>query len=75
MPIIDEIGQFWVVMLPTAKSELSDILFETNIFRIMLQTQGGLKAEDIVGLFRSQDDARACACKLLLLAQQSGASL
>ena len=64
--VADQVGRFWVVTLPTDLSELNDILFETDLLGIMRQTLGGLKEEDIAGIYCDHDTALACACKLLV---------
>lgn len=64
--VVDQIGRFWVVTIPTNISELNDILFETNIPGMMRQTLGGLKEEDIAGIYCDHDTALAYACKLLI---------
>ncbi len=55
----DEIGNFWVVTTPTEVSELGDILFEADIPYLYNQFRGGLKIEEIEGLFQYKDKVHA----------------
>ena len=64
-PVIDELGKFWVVTLPTEHSELEDIYFEADIFRMQLQFLGGLKKDEIVGIYKNHNKAKKHAEKLL----------
>jgi len=62
---IDEVYKFWVVTYPTPDSELIDILFQTTIPGIMLQTKGGLQIEEIAGIFKTKEPAEKMARHLL----------
>ena len=62
---IDEVGEFWVVTAPSDVSELGDILFKKTVPEIGLQFKGGLKASDILGLFKDEGRAREFALKQL----------
>jgi len=55
----DHIGKFWVVTTPSKISELNDILFLANVAGMMVQAKGGLKEEDVVGLYPQKDEAKA----------------
>ena len=66
----DEIGDFWVVTNPTPDSELPDILFQADIFDIVLQIRGGLDVESIVGIYKKEVKAKKVAVKLLALEQK-----
>lgn len=62
---IDQVGEFWVVLIPTEDSILEDILFEANIFDMHLQFLGGLKASDIMGIYKNKAKAKKVAENLL----------
>ena len=64
-PSVDEIGKFWVIMKPTPESEMSDILFDTTLFGFVIQVQGGLKQDEIHGIYRDSAKARSTAERLL----------
>ena len=64
-PSVDEIGKFWVVMKPTANSTVGDVLFDTTVYGFVIQVQGGLKQDEIHGIYRDSAKARAAADKLL----------
>jgi len=55
--IHDEIGDFWVVTKPNQNSIIEDILFKTSIRDMGNQWLGGLKATDIIGIFKNESDA------------------
>lgn len=61
----DQVGKFWVVTKPSKSSTLIDILFEADVAYMLLQAKGGLKAEDIEGLYKSKQEATTVAEKLL----------
>lgn len=63
--VVDQIGKFWVVTKPTNVSVLQDILFEADISYMMNQALGGLKTHDIAGIFKSEQQAKQQAEKLL----------
>lgn len=63
--IPDEVGTFYVVTKPTGNSKLVDILFATNVTQIGMHFMGGLKKEDIVGIYKDASSAQAAAEKLL----------
>ena len=57
-----EIKEFWVVMTPTPDSTLVDICFRSTPQEIHLY---GLRGEDVVGFYLSEDKARGVARRLL----------
>jgi hypothetical protein len=63
--MVDEIGRFWVVTKPTKNSELGDIFFETDLFGFVLQMKGGLKENEIIGVYKNEGKAKKEAEKLL----------
>lgn len=55
----DEIGKFFVVTKPRSKNTtIEDIVFESDIFYFANQIRGGLKFEDVIGLYKQKSDAR-----------------
>ena len=61
----DEIGEFWVVMNATSGNEvLEDLLFEADIFDMMLQQRGGLDVPSIQGIYKSKAKAKKIAEKI-----------
>ena len=57
--------KFWVVTAPTNVSELRDICFECTFDSLMLQTMGGLRADDIVVISADAELAKKVAEKIL----------
>lgn len=55
----DHVGKFWVVTEPTVDSVLQDILFLSSVGGMISQAKGGLKQEDIVGLYPLKDKEKA----------------
>ena len=65
--VLDQVGTFWVVLYPvTTDAYLEDIMFEANVFDMILQFKGGLTGEEIYGLFNNQREAKKIAVELLL---------
>ena len=56
---------FFVVTKPSPGSTLEDILFPCTFERLMLQARGGLNADEIVGIFADETEARQTAARLL----------
>ena len=55
----DEVGKFFVVTKPRSKNTtMEDIVFESDIFGFANQIRGGLKFEDVIGLYKQKSDAR-----------------
>lgn len=61
----DEIGKFWVVVVPTKNSIMEDVLFETDVFGLALQLRGGLGGDEIWGLYKNKQKALKEAGKLI----------
>lgn len=61
----DEIGKFWVVTAPTDNSTLKDILFESDVLAMANQFKGGLKEDEVLGLFKDEKRAKEFATRLL----------
>jgi hypothetical protein len=65
-PEADEVGEFWVVEKPSTSSTLDDICFKCeNVMYFARQVTGGLKPEDIKGIFVKEVKAKKLAEKLL----------
>jgi organic radical activating enzyme len=65
-PETDEVGEFWVVEKPSTSATLDDICFECeNVMYFARQVIGGLKPEDIKGVFTKETKAKKLAEKLL----------
>jgi organic radical activating enzyme len=65
-PETDEVGSFWVVEKPSTSATLDDICFECeNVMYFACQIAGGLKPEDIKGVFTKEAKAKKLAEKLL----------
>lgn len=55
----DEVGKFFVVEKPRSKNTtIEDIVFESDIFYFANQIKGGLKFENVIGLYKQKSDAR-----------------
>jgi len=65
----DEVGKFWVVYFPEryaeSETELVDVVFEADVFDMLLQLKGGLEPEAIKGIFKSESAANNLAQTLL----------
>ena len=65
-PETDEVGEFWVVEKPSTSATLDDICFKCdNVMYFARQVMGGLKPEDIKGVFVKEAKAKKLAEKLL----------
>lgn len=60
-----QIKKFWIVTKPTRLSVLIDICFETTPAGLARQGAGGLKPEDIHGMYTTQAEALTEAQALL----------
>jgi hypothetical protein len=49
--------KFWVVVNPTADSELGDVLFETSLRGLELQFRGGLTMAENPTMFSEKEEA------------------
>jgi hypothetical protein len=52
-----KITRLWIVTTPTKYSTLQDICFQADIYDLEKQFKGGLKAEDVVGMYLGQSPA------------------
>jgi len=59
------ISSLWIVTKPTPYSTLEDLYFEANAQRLELQFRGGLKGDDVAGMFTGKPAAEAFARTLL----------
>jgi len=57
--------RFWVVTRPTPASEMADVCFACTVEGLMRQARGGLKEDDIVGVYADEAEARKAAGRLL----------
>ena len=65
-PETDEVGEFWVVEKPSTSATLDDVCFKCdNVMYFARQVIGGLKPEDIKGVFHNENKAKKLAEKLL----------
>lgn len=65
-PETDEVGEFWVVEKPSTSATLDDVCFKCeNVMYFARQVIGGLKPEDIKGIFTNENKAKKLAEKLL----------
>ena len=65
-PETDEVGEFWVVEKPSTSATLDDVCFKCdNVMYFARQVVGGLKPEDIKGVFVKEAKAKKLAEKLL----------
>lgn len=57
----DEVGPFYVVTKGTPESEIIDIMFDSTVPGMMLQSRGGLDVDDILLITPDQSKAKALA--------------
>ncbi len=55
------LDRFWVVVDPTPVSEITDVLFETDVRGFMAQVRGGLDEERRPRIFADRESAEADA--------------
>jgi hypothetical protein len=63
--VVDEIGKFFVVTSPFKDDNKEDILFESDVFSFANQVRGGLKFEEVIGLYKNKSDANRIATEAL----------
>jgi hypothetical protein len=56
---------FWLVTKPSPVSELGDVCFPCTVGELMLRTLGGLQADDIVGVYADENQAKEAAKRSL----------
>jgi hypothetical protein len=52
-----KITRLWIVTTATKNSTVDDICFQADIYDLEKQFKGGLKAEDVVGMYLDQSPA------------------
>jgi len=62
---VAQIEKFWIVTMPTRRSTVGDICFETDWLGLENQFRGGLKADDIRAVYENEDEAKEHAVKLI----------
>lgn len=65
--------RLWIVIQPTRDSILDDILFHTTFRGLLLQGAGGLKGEDVRGIYMGPEKDRATKHAQRLLASSTNA--
>ena len=63
--IKDDIGKFYLVVKPKTGNKIEDIMSETTIFSFAKKVTGGLKIEDIAGIFTNRSDAKYEATQIM----------
>jgi hypothetical protein len=63
--VLDEVGKFFVVTKPSKDSTKEDIMFESDVFHFANQIRGGLKFEDVLGIYKQKSDANRRATEVL----------
>ena len=56
---------FWVVLKPSPGCEMVDVCFACTFGRLLLQGRGGLKKDEIAGIYANKDEAKEEAMRLL----------
>jgi hypothetical protein len=61
-PMVDEIGKFFVTEKPKSKEDkIEDLVFESTVLYFANQVRGGLKEENVLGIYKQKSDARRAA--------------
>jgi hypothetical protein len=63
--VVDEVGKFFVVIKPDTKSTKENILFDADAFKFADKIKGGLKFENVLGMFKNKSDASRTATEAL----------
>jgi hypothetical protein len=63
--VVDEVGKFFVVTKPDTKSTKEKIMFEADAFKFADKIKGGLKFENVLGMFKNKSDASRTATEAL----------
>jgi hypothetical protein len=63
--VVDEVGKFFVVTKPDTKSTKEDILFDADAFKFADKIKGGLKFENVLGMYKNKSDASRTATEAL----------
>jgi chaperonin cofactor prefoldin len=65
-PMVDEIGKFFVTEKPTSKEDkIEDLVFESTVLYFANQVRGGLKEENVLGIYKQKSDARRAAAEAI----------
>jgi len=62
---VDEVGTFFIVEKPGKNSEMEDVVYSSTLPEFALQVKGGLKTEDILGIYKQKSDARRAGTEAL----------
>ncbi len=62
--INEVVNVFWVVTRPSRSSTLQDIIFECDLEGLSNNFAGGLKPDDIIGVWTTEDSAMVVAEEL-----------
>jgi hypothetical protein len=68
---VDEVGKFFVVEKPTKNSEIEDVVYELDLPAFARQIKGGLKVENILGVYKQKSDARRAGTEAMKKYQDS----
>ena len=65
-PVVDEIGKFFVTEKPKSKEDkIEDLVFESTVLYFANQVRGGLKEENVLGIYKQKSDARRAATEAI----------
>lgn len=65
-PMVDEIGKFFVTEKPKSKEDkIEDLVFESTVLYFANQVRGGLKEENVLGIYKQKSDARRAAAEAI----------
>jgi hypothetical protein len=59
--LVDEIGEFWMVLKPQPKDDVTEIFSEVDVFGFALMIANGLKPKDVIGIYIKRSDASRAA--------------
>ena len=59
--VVDEVGKFFVVIKPDTKSDKEKIMFEADAFKFADKIKGGLKFENVLGMYKNRVEANKAA--------------
>jgi hypothetical protein len=63
--VVDEVGKFFVVTKPDTKSNKEKIMFEADAFKFADKIKGGLKFENVLGMYKNKAEANKAAAVAL----------
>ena len=68
--MVDEVGTFFVVEKPDPKNSedntVEKLVFESNVLHFVNQVRGGLKEENVLGIYIKRGDANAAAREAII---------